>query len=163
VIFLFAGLAANARRTGTPTIRARVLSGLSGLAGALGVLLALAGGGRLYVSQIVTIRGLDLPGFLLLLGGAVLLAVAVLSARWSSAGALVAGAIVTITGLVTLASPLALSFAVGWRDLGRGLEIAGPSGTLLLIGLLLVVAGLAVRVRARRAAEIQEPVASPSV
>jgi len=41
---------------------------------------------------------------------------------------------------------------LAWPELRRALDLAGPSGVLLLIGVLLVIGGLAVRVRARRAA-----------
>lgn len=153
VIFLVSGLAAHARRSVTPGIAARVVAGLVGLVGVLGVALTLAGGSRLYVNQLVRLDGMDPPGLVLLLAGSVLLAAAVLSARWSSAGALVAGAIIAVVGLIPIASPITV-FSVGevWEELRRGLDIAGASATLFLIGLLLVIAGLAIRVRARRAA-----------
>jgi hypothetical protein len=175
VIFLVAGLVAHARRTVTPSIAARIVSGLVGLVAVLGVALALAGGSRLYVNQLVRLNGMDPLGLVLLLAGSVLLAAAVLAARWSSAGALVAGAIVGVVGLIPIASPIAV-FSVGevWEELRRGLDIAGASATLLLIGLLLVIAGLAARVRARRAAglpliasgsadELPPPTTAPSV
>ena len=151
-IFLAAGLAASARRTVTPTSRARVLSGLAGVLGIVGIVLALAGGGRLYISVLVTLSGIEPFGLFLLAAGSVLVALAVSAARWSSAGALVAGGVATVAGLVALAAPGQVSRAIfAWPELRRALEIAGPSGTLLLIGVLLVIAGLAVRVRARRA------------
>jgi hypothetical protein len=175
VIFLVAGLAAHSRRTVTPGIPARIVSGLVGLVGVLGVALALAGGSRLYVNQLVRLDGMDPVGLVQLLAGSALLAAAVLAARWSSAGALVAGAIIAVVGLIPIASPIAV-FSVGevWEELRRGLDIAGASASLLLTGLLLVIAGLAIRVRARRAAglpavvsgsaeELPPPTTAPSV
>ena len=97
--------------------------------------LGLAGGARLYVNQLVRLAGLDPLGLVLLVAGSVLVAAAVLSARWSSAGALVAGAIVTVVGLIPIASPAAcLGVVDAWQELRRGLEIAGFSGSLLLVG-----------------------------
>jgi hypothetical protein len=163
VIFLVAGIAANGRRSVTPSTAARAVAGLAGLVGVAGLVLALAGGARLYVNQLVRLAGLDPLGLVLLVAGGVLLAAAVLSARWSSAGALVAGAIVTVVGLIPIASPAAmLGITDAWQELRRGLEIAGFSGSLLLSGLLLVIAGLAVRVRARRAAGLPAIASRPA-
>jgi hypothetical protein len=101
---------------------------------------------------LVTLSGIEPLGLFLLAAGSVLVALAVSAGRWSSAGALVAGGVATLAGLVALAAPGPVSRAIfAWPELRRSLEVAGPSGALLLIGLLLVIAGLAVRVRARRA------------
>lgn len=150
-VFLCAALA-SARRTTAATSRTRVLAGLTGVLGVLGIVLAIAGGGRLYYAQFVTLRGTDLPGIALLYGGAVLLAVAVLSSRWSSAGMIVAGAVSAIGGVLGLAAPQLLNAGPGAQELGRGLQIFGATGSLLLVGLLLVVGGLAVRFRGSRTA-----------
>lgn len=150
-VFLCAALA-SARRTTAATSRTRVLAGLTGVLGVLGIVLAIAGGGRLYYAQLVTFRGTDLPGIALLYGGAVLLAVAVLSSRWSSAGMIVAGAVSAIGGVLGLAAPQLLNAGPGAQELGRGLQIFGATGSLLLVGLLLVVGGLAVRFRGSRTA-----------
>lgn len=175
VIFLSAGLAAWARRAVVPASRTRMLSGVSGLLALLGLVIAFAGGARLYITLLVTLSGLDLLGLAMLTAGSLLIAVAVLASRWSSAGAVVAGAVTTVAGLASLAAPLALSRPVfGWPELRRALDLAGPSGALLMIGLLLLIAGLAVRVRARRAAglpavgsasadELPPPTGAPSV
>jgi hypothetical protein len=174
-IFVAAGLAAGARRTVSPTSRARLLSGVAGVLAIVGLVLAFAGGGRLYISVLVTLSGIEPLGLFLLAAGSVLVALAVSVARWSSTGALVAGGVATIAGLAALAAPGPVSRAIfAWPELRRALEIAGPSGTLLLIGVLLVVAGLAARVRARRAAglpalrsgsadELPPPTTAPSV
>jgi hypothetical protein len=150
-VFLCAALA-SARRTTDATSRTRVLAGLAGILGVLGIVLAITGGGRLYYAQFVTLRGTDLPGIALLYGGAVLLAVAVLSSRWSSAGMIVAGGVSAIGGVLGLAAPQLLNAGPAAQELGRGLQIFGASGSLLLVGLLLIVGGLAVRFRGRRTA-----------
>ncbi|MEO5921034.1 MAG: hypothetical protein ABIQ01_07815, partial [Pseudolysinimonas sp.] len=174
-IFLIAGLAASARRSAQATSRARVLSGLAGVLGLVGLMLAFAGGARGYLALLVLMSGVDVLGIVLLVAGSALVSVAVYAARWSSAGALLAGAVVSLAGLAGLAAPIALSgSAVAWFELRRAFDIAGPSGVLLLIGLLLVVTALAVRVRARRAAgrpamasrpsdELPPPTTAPSV
>lgn len=150
-VFLCAALA-SARRTTDATSRTRVLAGLAGILGVLGIVLAITGGGRLYYAQFVTVRGTDLPGIALLYGGAVLLAVAVLSSRWTSAGMIVAGGVSAIGGVLGLAAPQLLNAGPAAQELGRGLQIFGASGSLLLVGLLLIVGGLAVRFRGRRTA-----------
>lgn len=175
VIFLAAGLAARARRAPVPTSSTRLLSGLGAVLAVLGLLLAFAGGARLYVTLLVTLSGVDALGLLQLAGGSLLVAAVVLASRWSSAGAVVAGAVAALGGLIGLAAPFALSRAVfAIPELRRALEIAGPSGALLMIGLLLLIGGLAVRVRGRRAAglpalrsgsadELPPPTTAPSV
>jgi hypothetical protein len=82
-----------------------------------------------------------------------LIGIVVAAARWSAAGTVVAGAVVTVVALIGLAAPVAmLGASGGWVELRRGLELAVPSASLLLIGVLLLVAGQAVRLRARRRA-----------
>jgi len=150
VIMLVAGLVARARRRTAP-IEVRIGSGLVGLLAVIGVLLAVGGGARLYTSLLVMFAGLDPVGLIVLVVGSVLVGAAVLIGRWTSTAALVAGAVTAVVGLVGLASPSTLFLAsADWPELRRGFEIAGPSGSLLLAGVLLVVAGLALRVRGRR-------------
>jgi hypothetical protein len=150
--FVLAGLAATQRRPGMPSIPARVVAGLAGVVGVAGLLLALIGGAGVYTRQLIQFAGAQPLDLVLLYLGVALFGLAVYAARWSSTGALVAGGAVTAMGLVVLASGSLLLRADLPPELRRGLEITGPSGILLLIGLLLIVAGLAVRVRARRAA-----------
>lgn len=97
--------------------------------------------------------GLDPFGLIVLVVGSVLVGAAVLIGQWTSTAAMVAGAATAVVGLVGLASPSTLFLtAAEWPELRRGLEIAGPSGALLLIGVLLAVASLALRARGRREA-----------
>jgi len=156
-IMLVAGLAAGARRRTAPIevlLGAVVVGGLA----VVGVLMTVAGGARLYTGLLVMFAGLDPVGLVILVVGSMLVGAAVLLGRWTSTAPLVAGAATTVAGLVALASPSALFTAsAAWPELRRGLEIAGPSGALLLVGVLLVVAGLALRVRARRAPDNEPP------
>ncbi len=160
-IMLVAGLVARPRaraRGRAAPIELRVGAALVGLLAVIGVFMAVAGGARLSTRLLVTFAGLDPVGLVALLVGSVLVGAAVLLGRWTSTASLVAGAVTTIAGLVGLASPGVLFIAsADWPELRRGLEIAGPSGALLLIGVLLVVVGFALRVRARNEADGEPP------
>jgi hypothetical protein len=150
VIMLVAGLVAR-RRLRPPPIELRIGAAVAGVLAVVGVMMAVAGGMRLYTRLMVTFAGLDQFGLIVLMVGSVLAGAAVLIGRWTSTAALVSGTVTTVIGLVGLASPSTVFLAAAdWPDLRRGLEIAAPSGLLLLVGVLLVVAGLALRVRARR-------------
>jgi hypothetical protein len=173
-IFLAAGFAADGRVVVTPSTRARVTFGLSGLLAVAGLLLALAGGGRLAIGILVMRSGPDVLGLILLIVGSVLVGATVLAARWSAAGVFVAGGVIAVAGLIALARPIPVSLAfVEWPELRRAIDIAGSSGVLVLIAALLVLAGLAIRVRARRAGgavvrtapadELPPPTGAPSV
>jgi hypothetical protein len=153
-IMLVAGLVARARAR-QASIEVRIGAGVVGVLAVVGVFMALAGGARLYTRLLVMFAGLDPLGLIVLLVGSVLVGAAVLIGRWTSAAALVAGVVTAVVGLVGLGSPSTLFLAsAAWPELRRGLEIAGPSGSLLLVGVLLVIAGLALRVRARRGAVV---------
>jgi hypothetical protein len=157
VIMVVSGLVARARTRPAP-IEVRVGAGVAGVLGVIGVLMAVAGGARLYTRLMVTFDGLDQLGLIVLVVGSVLVGAAVLIGRWTSTASLVAGGVTTVAGLVGLASPSVVrAAAADWPELRRGLEIAGPSGSLLLVGVLLVVAGLALRVRGRREAAVHNP------
>lgn len=150
VVLVAAGLASDARRT-PPAGPARGLSALAGVGGVFGLVLALAGGAITYVRLLVMLAGADALGLALLYVGAILVGAAVYVSRWSSAGAFVLGGVTVLAGLALLAAPRALVGPVPTPELRRALELAGPSGLLLLIGVVVLVAGLAVRYRARRA------------
>jgi hypothetical protein len=151
-IFVGAGLAAEWRTATHPAGVTRVISALTAVVGLLGLALALIGGGAVYIGQLITLAGPRALDLVMLYGGVVLVGASLLAARWSSAGPILAGAVTSVLAVVVLASPrVLLGLPAAAR---RGAEIAGPSAILLLIGLLLVMAGLAVRVRARRAASI---------
>jgi hypothetical protein len=148
-ILLGAGLAADRRRASVM----RLPVGVGAIVGVLGLVLAIAGGAGVYVRQLVTLSSAEPLDVVMLYAGVLLVGAVAFSTRWSSAGALVTGAVAVVAGLAGLASPAALVLPTrSWLLLSRGLELAGPSGILLLIGVLLVVAGLAVRLRARAAA-----------
>ena len=150
-VLLAAGLATDVRRA-VPSSTARLVSGIAGVVGLLGLALALAGGAITYIRLLVMLAGADALGLAMLYAGTVLVAAAVYATRWSSAGAVVLGAATTLVALVGLAAPVALLGAAPTAELRRALEIALPSGLLLLIGFVALVAGLAVRYRASRAA-----------
>lgn len=148
-ILLGAGLASG-RRLVRADGRTRLLSGLGGLVGVLGLVLAIAGGGGVYVRQLVMMSGVQVLDVVMLYTGVVLLGAVAYSTRWSSAGAFVAGGATTLVALVGLASPVGLSvLARPWPEFWRGIEIAAPSGILLLIGVSLLTAGVAARWRLR--------------
>jgi hypothetical protein len=160
-IMLVAGLVARARAR-QASIEVRIGAGVVGVLAVVGLFMAVAGGARLYTRLLVMFGGLDQLGLIVLLVGSLLVGAAVLIGRWTSAAALVAGAVTAVVGLVGLGSPSTLFAAsADWPELRRGLEIAGPSGSLLLVGVLLVIAGLALRVRARR--EAAAPSAGPAL
>lgn len=149
-IFLVAGLVTRARRR-PGSIEVRVGAGIAGMLAVIGVLMAVAGGARLFAHFVARGGGPDLLGVIVVIVGTVLVSASVLLGRWTSTAALAGGAVTTLLGLAGLASPSPLRALAGsWPELVRGIELAGPSGSLLLIGVLLIVAGFAQRWRAPR-------------
>lgn len=162
-IFVGAALAADGRGTVAPAVAPRLLSALAGLVGLGGLVLAVASGARVYMRQLIMFAAAEPIDVVLLYLGGALVAGAVLAGRWSTVGAFLAGGVGIVVGLVGLASPLTLLDLAPSPELQRGVQILAGSGSLLLIGLLFVVAGLAVRWRARRAAIAAPPApASPA-
>ncbi|MEP6479466.1 MAG: hypothetical protein ABJB03_08750 [Rhodoglobus sp.] len=161
VIFLVVGLAALAR-TGASSTQARVVSVVVAVVvGFFALAAAVSGGFRLYASQLQLLSGLDALGLVLLIAATIALAIAVLTVRWSSAGVLVLGAatiVLTIAlfGLFTTSTLPGFVMSVS-RELGQGLANALPDGNLALVGVLLVVGGLAVRWRALRRPRATDP------
>ena len=154
-LFVAAAVAADRRRGAEPSTRGRALSALTAIVGLGGLLLALVMGWSVYADLLVILQPPSPLDIVLLYLGAVLAASPVVAAMRSSAGAIIAGSVVVAGAIFELASPWALAGAQIDPFLRRGIDFAGPSGELLLIGLLMVVAGFAVRVRGRRNRVVQ--------
>lgn len=153
VVFLVSGLVARNRRM-TGNLLAALVGLVAGVLGLIGILVAVTGGSTIYRSVFVSFRGqVEVVGVLMLLGGAVLLGLAVLSARWSSAGVIALGVIVFVIGVGWRFIPYGALGPVQSisRDLVNALVYLAPSGLLAVVGVVLVSAGFAVRWRARRA------------
>lgn len=157
-IFVGAALAADGRGSVAPAVGPRLVAAIAGLVGLGGLALAVSAGARVYMRQLIMFSAAEPIDVVLLYLGGALVAGAVLAGRWSTVGAILAGAVVVVAGLVGLASPLALLDLTPSPELKRGVQILAGSGSLLLIGLLLVVAGLAIRWRARRAGTAASPI-----
>ncbi|MCU1416312.1 MAG: hypothetical protein JWP32_486 [Schumannella sp.] len=149
-VFVAAALAADRRRTAEPSTRGRALSGLTAIVGLGGLLLALVTGWSVYADLVVILQPPSPLDMVLLYLGAVLAAAPLVAAMRSSAGAIIAGSVVVAGAIFESASPWALTSNQIDPFLRRGIDFAGPSGELLLLGLLMVVAGFAVRAGGRR-------------
>lgn len=163
VILLVAGIAVRGR-----TMRANPLAIIVSVAvsiiGFIGVFVAITGGSFIYRSMLQQLRGqVEVFGLALLLIGSVLLAATVITVRWSSAGTIVLGAVITVTALVwtLLSRELYGTLADVARDLTNALEYVASSGLLALVGVVLVAVGVGAGVRARRAAPTVEPSYAP--
>ena len=162
VVLIVAGLAARGR-----TLRANpvaiVVSIVVGILGAVGIGVALIGGFMIYRSMFQMMMGeIEVLGVALLLLGSLLLAVAVVTVRWSSAGVIVLGAVVTALGIVVAVLPPSAIGAFA-RDLGVALTNVGVTGLLSLLGVVLVAVGVGVNVRTRRAARVVDPASAPAL
>ncbi len=161
VILLVGGLAARGR-TMHGNLLAIIVSIAVGLVGLVGVLTAVVGGSLIYRSMLQRLSGeIDVIGVALLLGGSVLVAAAVITVRWSSAGVVVLGAVVILIGVVSSLLPPTALWSIS-RDLGEALSRVAPSGLLALVGVVLVAVGVGASVRARRAARAVEPAYAPA-
>lgn len=158
-ILLIAGLAAGSRRA-APTGLTRVIVVVVALvAGLLGLGVALAGGWGVYQSQFLYLDGVDPFSVVLALLGAVLVAVAVATARWSSLGVILLGAVVIVLAYVELGTRFMFQLP-RVRGLQEGIDTAAAIGNAQLIGALLIGAGVALWWRARRvpvASTVQAP------
>jgi hypothetical protein len=137
------------RRVGAWQHVAGVVVGL--LLGAVGVWVTLFGQARVLGVQAPTWGGgFDPLGVVLVTAGAALLAVVLWLGRWTPAVPLTAGTGATLVGLAFLYSPASMhSDVVRWvatESTQASVEqtvVAATSGTVLVIGVLLLVAGLA--------------------
>ena len=140
-------------------IWAHVLGVLVGLVLApVGALALLLGQSRILVVQADGWDGdVEMLGIALVAVGAVLLACVVLLATWTAAVPVTGGVVLLLLGLPALVAPtftarqtLLLIDPEGWHATVTQTVVAGTSGTLLLAGLLLLVAGLAAAATRRR-------------
>lgn len=154
ITFLVAGLAARTRRAQKPGGVGRFASVIvAAVAGPMGLLLALMGGATISTTVPATAStDLDLSGAVLVVFGAVLLGIAVLTLRWSSLGVGVLGvavAVIGVIGILDLRQLISLTDQVS-RDLTASARLAGPSGSLAMLGILLLAASVGILLRSRR-------------
>lgn len=143
------------RRVGAWQHVAGVVVGL--LLGAIGVWVTLFGQARVLGVQAPTWGGgFDPLGVVLVTAGVAVLAVVLWLGRWTPAVPLTAGAGATLIGLAFLYSPASMhSDVVSWVATESTQEsvaqtvVAATSGTVFLIGALLLVSGLALARRGR--------------
>ena len=153
-VLLTAGMLARRRRAAGRAAGRLVTTVTTAAASTAGVALVLVGGSLVFDTQLRLFTGeVQVGGVLLLMTGALLLAVAAAGVRWSGLGAIVTGALLVIAAVVLVVEPFGLVRAT--RDLGRelsaGLQIAAPIGNLGVIGAALLGAGVGAAIRARRA------------
>ena len=148
-IFVAAGLVARrARAVGTSATGA--LAAIVGvILGVAGLLVGLAGGYLNFRRIFAFAAGIDPVAFALLLVGAVLLAAAVLSARWSVIGLVVLGALVVLLGILQVATRFMFELP-RVEGVLESFDNASLLGNVQLIGVLLIAAGVGVWLRARR-------------
>lgn len=141
-----------------PGVGSHLLGVLTGLVlGPVGVAVALLGQSRILVVQAPGWDGtVESAGIaLVLIGGLVLLGTALLG-RWTAAVPLTAGGVLAVAGLIATLAPalthdqvLALVSSAEWRPTVEQTLVAATSGSLVLVGALLLAAGL-VTASARR-------------
>lgn len=153
VVTLLGGLAARSRvaRAGTTS---RVVSGIVALVIAVpAVLLLLVGGGDSYRRAVVMFQPATPLDLVAIVAGLILVAVVVLSVRWSSTGLVLLGVIVSALGAVFLLAtvPVAVMANGLSQELAAGIQSAGATGNVLIAGVVMLGVAIGVRVRARRA------------
>lgn len=154
-ILLAIGFAARARRSPAATAISanRIVAILAAvLVGVPGLLLVIAGGGMSFRSTVVTLRAAPPLAIIALVAGVLLVAAVVVLARWSSAGVIVLGVIVSVFGAIALFSlgAIGLQTLRFSQELGFGIQSIGGTGNILAVGLTLIGAGLGARLRAPR-------------
>jgi hypothetical protein len=156
LVFLVGGMAAAGRRARSTATGRVVTVVLSLVLGAAVVLLVGLGAARLIESAQQRSGGIELIGVLFVLGAAVLIVIVVAGVRFSSLGAIVLGILLAgLGGALVWAPLLVLRPLSANRGLTDGLRHAGDGGGYLVLGVLVLVAGIAgiVRARRKRAAE----------
>lgn len=151
VIFVVAGLVGRMPLRAVPgaglPIVAAVIAVVTGL---IGVSLAIGAGFLTFRRGFVYLDGPDPISVVVLVLGALLVGVAVASARWSPVGVVVLGVIVVVLGIAETLTRFAISLPLS--PVGQqGFDAAAVLGNVQLIGVLLIAAGVALWWRARRA------------
>lgn len=159
VVLLVGGIAARSRvaRAGATS---RLVTGVIGLVLAVpALLLLLVGGGDSYRHAAIMFQPASPLDLLAIVAGLLLVAVVVISVRWSSTGLVLLGVIVSVLGAVFLvASGPSVGMVNGVsQELAAGIQSAGASGNVLIAGVVMLAVALGVRIRARRSAS-GEPV-----
>ncbi|TPW75727.1 hypothetical protein [Schumannella soli] len=150
------GIVATRRRRGTiasPAV-ARIVAVLLALFVALPAAgLVAAGGFANYVQTLQALRGPSPWGIALLTAGAALILVIVLAVRWSSLAALLGGFLLIGASIAYLLLPVGMLAPItaqrGLRDAVSGIQTFAWSGAFLILGCLLIGAGIAGRVAGR--------------
>ncbi|NYG99368.1 hypothetical protein FJ656_02890 [Schumannella luteola] len=165
------GVVAVRRRRGTvasPAV-ARIVGLLVALFVALPAAgLIAAGGFANYVQTTEALRGPSPWGIALLLLGAVLFLIFVLAVRWSSLAALLGGFVLIVASIFYLFVPASAVAPIaaqrGLRDALSGVQTFAWSGSFLILGCVLIGAGIAGRLAGRVGARRSSFVAArPSV
>jgi len=133
-----------------------VLVGL--LLGPIGIALLLVGQSRILEAQVDGWdASTDVLGIVLVTAGLLLLGCVLLLALWTPAVPLTAGTLLTLAGIVYLYVPsvareqsLVILSSSGWRGTVTQVTVAGTSGTVLVAGFLLLLAGIVAAVARRR-------------
>jgi hypothetical protein len=151
-IFVAAGLVARRGRIVGASATARAGAAAAAIVvGAAGLLIGLTAGFLNFRRVFAFMAGIDPVAFALLLLGALLLAAATLSMRWSVIGVITLGALVILAGILeaTVRFMFMLPRIAG---LPESFGSAALLGNVQLIGVLLIAAGVGVWLRARRGA-----------
>jgi len=153
VVLLVAGAMARGRSGEVSSIWRIISPIIAVLFGVVGLLLVVSQGAVVYTSQLQ--RGMwDANPLViaLLVFGLLLLAVVVATVRWSSAGVLALGGILTVYGVVALFQPTVVSQSLMpvSRELSTGLLLWSGNGSFALVGIALLSVGFGARIRGRR-------------
>ncbi|MBO9555924.1 hypothetical protein, partial [Cellulomonas sp.] len=133
------------------SVGAHVLGVVVGLVLApIGIAITLLGQSRILAAQVDGWDGsTEVLGIVLVTLGLLLLAVVVLLGLWTPAVPLTGGGFLTLVGAVYLYAPalareqtLNVLSSSGWRLTVTQVTVAGTSGTLIVAGFLLLMAGL---------------------
>ncbi len=150
VILVAGGLAARLA-AGRPGTAARAVSvAVALVAGIAGVLLGATAAYGLWRSLGAFFGGPEPIDIVLLIASVLLLGLAVATAKWSTLGVAILGALMLLAGLVLLVAPRALPVGSGLNELTFGLSILASQGATAATGALLLALALGIRWRRAR-------------
>jgi hypothetical protein len=155
VVFFVGGIALATRRARPGAAGRAVTTIIAVLLGAGIVLLLAYGGGRLLFAIQQFRGGIEVLGVVFVLLAAVAMAVVIAGVRWSSLGPIVLGVLLVALGAASLWSTAVQRLVIADRALVSGIGYVGGTGGYLVLGVLVLVAGIAGLIRGarRRAAE----------